>query len=778
MMSVRTYFQVLDDTAADIISDKLDLMPRISARLERKSLMTTMRARPVVTVIVVLLALLILTTVVYALGRLTGYIPGVGFVQKDSLRVLVEPVSQTRDGITVSIEQVVADSERTIVIYKTEGLSLQAANSEGEGGGNPFGSVQQLRLPDGTTFQELAGDNNTPEPILNNIKTEGGWPNYVRRLVYPPISSDVNELTLLIPVLQNMPVGAAAENWSLTFQLKPAPADVTYAPIIEITPASQNVTTPSPVAGEINPPALLNTATSNGFTLQLDNVIELQDGYIFTGNLSWNDSVFPTGNGMISEAVIPVLKDANGQVIPVEQVPLDWASQEHKTLWSFRTNRKAFMGPLTLSIPSIKTTLNPPAVDFDIDLGSNPQVGQIWERNQDFVFAGQTIHLSSVQLNGNCGVQMYDLTFTFTSGLAGIYAYVNDLAPQTPFDYSCEGGGAAWENGNPVDSKTFYAAARYRNIPTGLHQYSMMASIPHEVNGPWQVTWTPLLTSESTPTPAAGACLTLDTWNQLSARNDPLPSGLGGKIVTTIDEGGNLPAIYVSNLDGTNSSKIDIGSWTSLSMDGTRLAYSGTDANYVLNLSSGEKTTVGIDGYHVVLSPDNTRAMYTTTFGLYVVNADGTGLQKIDTGSTQVISVVGWLPDNQTIVYAAMGGEGFTFITHNLQSGEARELFSFQNKAGFGTISSDGQWITFADRIFGATGWGIFISRLDGSERRLIVEPEVPTNYASVWSPDGQWLIINTLDANGKEIPVLVNPFACQIMPLNNVNGTIEDWSP
>ncbi len=150
-MSARTYFKVLDDTAADYVTDKLDLMPRISARLERKSLMNTMRARPVVTVLVVLLALLVLTTVVYALGRLTGYIPGVGFVQKDSLRVLAEPVSQTQDGITVSIEQVVADSERTIVIYKTEGLTIQAANSQGEGGGgNPFGSVQQLRLPDGT----------------------------------------------------------------------------------------------------------------------------------------------------------------------------------------------------------------------------------------------------------------------------------------------------------------------------------------------------------------------------------------------------------------------------------------------------------------------------------------------------------------------------------------------------------------------------------------------------------------------------------------------------
>ena len=325
-MSARTYFKVLDDTAADYVSDKLDLMPRISARLERKSLMTTMRARPVVTVLVVLLALLILTTVVYALGRLTGYIPGVGFVQKDSLRVLAEPVSQTQDGITVSIEQVVADSERTIVIYKTEGLSLQAANSQGEGGGNPFGSVQQLRLPDGTMLQELTGDSSTPEPILDTIKTEGGWPNYVRRLVYPPVSSDVNELTLLIPVLENMPVGAAAENWSLTFHLKPAPADVTYAPVIEVTPATQAVTPSSPAAEETSVPALSSIATSNGFTLQLDNVIELEDGYVFTGNLSWDDSVFPTGSGMISEAVIPVLTDANGQIIPVEQVPLDGAS--------------------------------------------------------------------------------------------------------------------------------------------------------------------------------------------------------------------------------------------------------------------------------------------------------------------------------------------------------------------------------------------------------------------------------------------------------------------
>ncbi len=231
--------------------------------------MQTLRARPALAIILAFLALLLLTGVAYAIGRLTGFIPGIGFVQKDSLRVLAEPVSQTQDGITVSIEQVFADSERTIIIYKTEGLTITAANSQGEGGGNPFGSVQLLRLPDGSTLEESMSYSGTPEPLLDSIKTEGGWPNYVARLVYPPISSDVNELTLLIPVLQNMPIGAAAENWEIIFHLKPAPADITYAPVIEFTPVPQEVT---PVAGETSTPALSNIATHSSITLQLDKV--------------------------------------------------------------------------------------------------------------------------------------------------------------------------------------------------------------------------------------------------------------------------------------------------------------------------------------------------------------------------------------------------------------------------------------------------------------------------------------------------------------------------
>lgn len=768
----KNYRDILDSATRPHIPDDLNLFPRVAARLnQRKTFMQTLRSRPALAIILAFLALLLLTGVVYAIGRLTGYIPGIGFVQKDSLRVLAEPVSQTQDGITVSIEQVFADSERTIIIYKTEGLTIAAANSQGEGGGNPFGSVQLLRLPDGSTLEESMSYSGTPEPLLDSIKTEGGWPNYVARLVYPPISSDVNELTLLIPVLQNMPIGAAAENWEITFHLKPAPADITYAPVIEFTPVSQEV---MPVAGETSTPALSNIATLNGFTLQLDNVIELEDGYVFTGNLSWDDSVFATGKGMISEAVIPVLTDANGQVVPVEEVPLDWSNQEHKALWSYRTNSKAFAGPLTLSVSSIKTTLIAPAIDFAVDFGSNPQIGQIRDVNQDFVVEGHTIRLLSIELvtlPDTC--QGVGVNFNFSSDFPNIGADVTDVVAQPPA--ICSGGGGG--GGGAYNPTIFSTGVMNKDMPTGLHHYSINMYIPYVVSGMLQVTWTPPLTSEPTAIPAVGACLTLDKWNQLSAGNDPLPSGLGGKILATINEGGLWPAIYISNLDGTNSRKIDAGTWPSLSTDGTRLAYSIGDGIHVFNLSTGENPAIGTDGYRIIWSPDNTRMMYTTTFTLNVVNVDGSGLQKIDTGSAQVISPSGWLPDNQTIVYSVMGGDGFTFTSHNLQNGETKELFTIQNKAGFGAISPGGQWIVFADRIFGANNWGIFISRLDGSERRMVAEPEVPTGFASVWSPDSQWLVVTTLKNDGTYIPVLVNPFTCEVARLN-INGTIEGWSP
>ncbi len=77
-------------------------------------------------VVLVLLAAGILIAgpqnVVSALQQILGYIPGIGIVQPGSIRVLAEPVYVTREGITLTLEQVVADPSQTIVVYKVEGL--------------------------------------------------------------------------------------------------------------------------------------------------------------------------------------------------------------------------------------------------------------------------------------------------------------------------------------------------------------------------------------------------------------------------------------------------------------------------------------------------------------------------------------------------------------------------------------------------------------------------------------------------------------------------------
>ncbi|MBI1793497.1 MAG: PD40 domain-containing protein [Chloroflexi bacterium] len=754
------------------IPENINLWPKIEARLnERKSIMQTLRARPVLTIVIIVLALSLLTGVAYAIGRLTGFIPGIGFVETSALRVLAEPVAVSRDGITVSIEQVVVDSERTVIVYKTEGLMIEAANSKGEGGG-PFGSEHFLRLPDGTVLKEEpdAGYSGTPEPLINQVQTEGGWPNYVWRLVYPSVPLDVNELTLVIPVLQNMPLGAAPENWEVTFRLKPAPPDMTFAPITVLPTVNASITE----TGEAAPPALSNVAAFNGFTFQLDNVVELADGFVFTGNLSWDDSAFPTGKGIIAEAVIPTMTDASGQQIPVEEVRLDAPYSEYKTSWSYRTNRKSFSGPLTLSVSSIKTNIAAPPADFEIDFGSNPQVGQTAQVNRDFVVEGRTIRLRSVSLvpvPDSCQGIVVD--FNFSADAPGISANVSDVVPSEPM--VCAGGGGGG-GGGPVDPTVFTTGVTYKDMPTGIRRFSIEFWLPYEISGPWQVQWNPPLSSEPTPTPEPGACLTLEKWNQLAGRNDALPAGVGGRIVTTINEGGLLPAIYVSGPDGANLQKIGTGAWPSLSNNGMQLVYSAADGLRVVDLSSGKSSAFGVDGYRILWSPDDTRMMYTTTFGLYVINADGSGLRQINTGPAQVISPTGWV-DDQTIVYAVMGGDGFTFTSYNLQSGETKSLFTIQNKAGYGAISPDGKWIVFADRVVGEANWGIFISRLDGSERKMVVEPQVSTAFASVWGPDGQWLIVNTRDMNDKNIPVLVNPFTCEAFSLNQVNGTAEGWS-
>ena len=395
--------------------------------------MQTMRARPALAVLLAILALLVLTGVAYAIGRSLGYIPGVGFVQPASLRVLTEPVHETRDGVTVTIEQAVVDAERTVVVYKAEGLSLQAANSRGEAPGiTSFDNY--LRLPDGTLWKESVpeGYEGIPEPLINEVEAEGGWPNYARRLVYPAVDPQIDELTLVIPALQNMPAGTAPENWEIIFRLQPAPPDMTVVPILEITPQAQPALTGTPSVEATAVAAPASVSTQNGITMSLDTVIEVEDGYVFTGSISWDPSASETASRIhFWDAVVPTLKDGNGQDLPVEVVYLDALPDADKKPWSIRTLGKAFVGPLTFSLPSLQGVYDVPRFEFDVDLGTDPRVGQTWEVNREYRFDGHTVRLLTVQLiEPFNGCSLVALEFKF-EGMSEARSRLSPIQTQT-----------------------------------------------------------------------------------------------------------------------------------------------------------------------------------------------------------------------------------------------------------------------------------------------------------------------------------------------------------
>ena len=55
--------------------------------------------------------------------KLFGYIPGVGIVdQSNPIRVLAEPVSVTRDGITVTVTSATLTGDRTQIAYRIFGV--------------------------------------------------------------------------------------------------------------------------------------------------------------------------------------------------------------------------------------------------------------------------------------------------------------------------------------------------------------------------------------------------------------------------------------------------------------------------------------------------------------------------------------------------------------------------------------------------------------------------------------------------------------------------------
>jgi hypothetical protein len=428
-----------------------------------------------IVLLMVILALLATSpTVVNALKRIFGFMPGLGVVEQTStLRVLAEPFSVEQDDVSLNIVQIAADSEKTIIIYEYPAIEVDVSTFQ------PPATFKEdrpaLSLPDGTRLEVRVGrrmSTDVPNTILYSLE-------------FPPLPKDVNSATLELTRLAGVPPGAGPEDWSIPFHVIPAPSG-TVLPLVtvyETEPALPSVTE----TGTSSPPQTPPIADSfYGITSKLDSFVRTEDGYLLIGSVEWDEKNYPADsiNPNLDYATVT---DAAGKSIPFEAMygaerP---RSEKFRSFWAIKVKEMEFQPPLKISIPSMSLSwqLFQKPISFQFDPGPNPQPGQRWPLKADVLLAGKNVHFSAAQLersevNGTLG-------FIFTAQtepnfLGGITIFIPNAT------LACGGGGGpAAEASSELQ---IYSGLCVSDLPPGPLDVEITGGV---LFGPWAVTWQP-----------------------------------------------------------------------------------------------------------------------------------------------------------------------------------------------------------------------------------------------------------------------------------------------
>jgi hypothetical protein len=746
--------------------ETVDLWPRVKRELDATkpqpykpiSRPLTRVALPIIIILVILTSSLILVgpeSALAALRELLGYIPGVGLVDEGAgLRVLDEPISLTRDGITVTVEQAVLDSQQTVIIYSADGIPPEAfprdvaEQPRGQTFTSPAecSSAPYLRLPNGTELQVLDGGGT-------------GWASgYQERFVYVAIPPEISEAAYFIPCLEGTSPGAAPENWELALRFVPAPPDLTIVPVLEIT-----ATPEASVASD---------EAEDATGLYLEKVIELDDSYILSGTFRQGPDL--PGEMVQAFSTLPEIVDADGQPLPyVIPSDLDMVWDEAGRFpWAYQIP-KGFSSPLRITLTAVGVEL-PTDATFQLDVGAAPLEGQEWYLDHEFDLSGHAIHLvSAVRL-----AYGYEFTFTSDAAVSGIILEDVQHEPSGGFGgRTADGFTAGFEYAKP--------------LPAGLLTFRITGLVIQQ-GGPWILRWEPQAGGEPAPTRVVPqACLTLAGWKEALESGPPQPEAITGKLIAygKISEDGQAlsPAnagIFVVNLEDGSRQVLGAGTWPSLSPDGTRAAYSGPDGLHIVNLDSGRNRviagTTDFD-YNPRWSPDGTRLAFVriNDLNIYIVNADGSGMQRVTSGPEYEL-LVDWLPGGQTLAYVFPAPTGLQFRFVDLANGATLDGFVINAKVANVGISPDGLRIAFVERVEGGMDLALYVAQLNGSDRHLVAQLGQWALSNPRWSPDGSWLsigITNTDTLGASAVTALINPDTCEVVSLAGVEGYVQDWS-
>lgn len=524
----------LERIARRDIPDDVNLWPRIAVRLDRKnSLIQSCRTRPLTRALILILFLLMLTGVAYAMGNLFGFIPGVGIIEQGvPLRILSDPVTEMREGITIAIQRAVLSGDKTVVIYSVEGIPAYAYPESNKAPGCT--KAPEIHLQDGSTLKFSSGES-------------ASWgTGYESKAIYTAIPSGMKSATFIIPCIYGTLPGILPENWELQLQFVPAPPDLTVMPVIEVSPSPHG-----------------NGAPQTSRPLVLERVIETQEGYILIGNVQMVG--LAADMSMLDSISRFRITDANGREL-ITKIPddVDVASNKAGEIaWAYEIKGKQQAWPLTITVDAINVNLvQGDQLRFNFDTGPNPQPYLEWMLNKDMVLNGYRVTLSSVHRLADG----YKFALKADPRVTGISIQIDGF-------HAAGGGGGSDSKGNFSLSNVYEG-----DVPSG--ELTLVISIRSALVAtvPWSITWQPdvlpAATSDDTPSSPPATCLAGDMLSKLT----PPPANLSGKVLLYESLDAVSWGVNLASLDGSQKQLVaHQGNWASLSPDGTRVVYSGAD---------------------------------------------------------------------------------------------------------------------------------------------------------------------------------------------------------
>lgn len=670
-----------------------------------------------------------------------GYVPGTGYVQTENgLRVLAEPQSQERDGIRADVLSGLVDDEHTTLTLQFQGIRQdQKPNSE-----DIVGCWQQpsLLLPTGEVLEILGGEG-------------GGGPSWMRmQFSYPALPEDVNEVVLQVPCVPEVLPGLGPEDWRIPLRFVPAPPDFQTLPVLPLPQASPE--------SEDGP---------YGFALMVDDYVELEDGYLIRGRLSWEQSEFTMPEfwwiGL-------TLVDADGNNIPVEfeDFPNPPSDPDQRYLtWVLRTNTKYITSPAHVVLGELSVRVfqsQESAAEVAVDLGNNPVDGQVWPVDAELPIGAHSAHIESLTFASRADGTYSLLTRVLLDPATITYVNLSDKDNHSQM----YGSYSAGEQTGVLELGTIYDY-----FPAGVHRF-WVDNYFVRFEGPW--------TAQLTLPPPSGdplstrACLTSENWQAATAQP---PANVNGHVLVQDHSlGAMLPGLALLSIDGNQRQEINVDGWPALSPDGRQIAYT-RDGLHIFDLETGQtRTLIWDSSYAIAWSPDGAQlALVRSGQGVYVINADSTDLRPVPGNSRDVVDIAGWMPDGEHIVVSRIVPEGSRQQTLNIHTGAVSDQLLIDNlKGGFARLAPDGEYLTYGEQIFGGFNYSLFLAALDGSNTRLLAESGAEVMFSAGAWLGPEWLVVNVYQPGTTAFhsPLLLHVSTCESYALSLPDAQVISGQP